>query len=316
MKQRLLAILIMVVLLPLSSEAASLGLLRKWVVFPFDTEQGLKSSAERAWWKCRELLTEKKKYLVASRQFLTEKDVLQPRKTLNSADIKLLGNLLEADVLVTGFMERKQFVLSAYLVSTGSTLWTKHMAFHPSLKPEDQLEFTSERLTREMIAHIPYQAFTILDPLINKIVYEEGGKQFALIDVGTTDNLSPGAEIQWVEIKVPDEIKSNSNIFSETNDIVIAEGRVTQVKRGVAVVEVLKSKDKNSIQEKGLVRIPEEAERLAKTFLPDDVSTERLAPELVPDNIAPVVVKSKGEHRAGVFVGSLLSILGIIALAL
>jgi len=83
--------------------AENLSLMRRWVVFPFDSDTPAnKNSAENAWWKTRERLTLSKKYLVASRQFLIQKDVFQPRKNLNPDDVKLLAHLLDADVVVTG----------------------------------------------------------------------------------------------------------------------------------------------------------------------------------------------------------------------
>lgn len=54
-----------------SAEAETLSLMRRWVVFPFDSDTpALKNAAENAWWKSRERLTAAKKYLVASRQFM------------------------------------------------------------------------------------------------------------------------------------------------------------------------------------------------------------------------------------------------------
>jgi hypothetical protein len=295
---------------------AELSLMRRWVVFPFDTDLTQKASAERAWWKTRELLTQKKKYLVASRQLLADKDVMQPRKNLKPDDVKLLGSLLEADVLVTGYSEKKQFVLNAYLTQTGGLYWSKHLNLHPSLKADDQLELTSESLTRELISNIPYQGFAVIDPLIGKPTYDESGKTFAVIDTGNTEDLSVGSDIQWIGIEFDESDDSDSQIINTIRESVLAEGKITKVKRGVAIAEVIRMKDKDSIVEKTFVRIPKEAEKLAKSFTRDNLFETKLAPELLPDNIAPVASEQKAGRRAPVIFGSIISFLGILAIAL
>src|SRR5258708_6486349 len=118
-----LAVLIFVVSGAHTVRADTLNLMRRWVVFPFDAEAPLKSAAEAAWWKCRERLTSQKKYLVASRQLLIQKDVYQSRRELGPDDVKLLSNLLEADVIVTGFTEGRQFILNVYLAQNGEIFW-------------------------------------------------------------------------------------------------------------------------------------------------------------------------------------------------
>jgi hypothetical protein len=300
--------------------AENLNLMRRWVVFPFDSEASLKNAAERAWWKSREILTSKKKYLVASRQFLQEKDVMQPRRNLRIDDVKLLGKLLDADVLVTGFSEKRQFTLNIYLVQTGQLFWSKHIKFHPSLKADDQLELISDRLINEAMAHIPYQAFTVIDPLINKSVYEDSGKFYAVVDVGNTEDLAEGDDIQWINVSIPAEAATTSDLISTARDTVVAEGKIVKVKKGVVIAEVLKAKDKddpiNVIYEKSLVRISKESALLAKELKNTHLFDENLAPELVPDSIPLTVVETKVRRKAPTIIGSILGFLAIIAFAL
>ncbi|HEX4925049.1 MAG TPA: hypothetical protein VFV50_13230, partial [Bdellovibrionales bacterium] len=44
--------------------------LRRLVVFPFDAPANVSGGAERAWWKVREELTNNRRFLIASKQFM------------------------------------------------------------------------------------------------------------------------------------------------------------------------------------------------------------------------------------------------------
>lgn len=313
MKKKLAFILLSLVFTQ-AAGAEPLSLMRRWAVFPFDAENSLHSASEDAWWKCREKITEKKKYLVASKQFLIQKDVFQPRKTLSPDDVKLLANLLEADVLITGFTERREFTLNAYLAQNGGLFWSKKMGFHPSLKATDQLAVVSLRLTQELLASIPYQAFTVVDPLIGKAVYEENGRKFVTVDMGITDDIGVGTDFQWIDFQLPDE-KGSEPLLKNSKFSVIGEGKVVKIKRGVVVAELKRAKSVEAITEKTLVRLPSEIEKTEKMYLGTEVGAERLAPELLPTIINPVAPESTGAHRQTLVFGSILSILGILALA-
>lgn len=298
--------------LALGASAEELPLLRRWVVFPYKTDEVLKTAADNAWWKSRERLTAKKKYLVASRQLMVQKDVFQPRSYLRPDDVKLLGNMLEADVIVTGYSEKRQFTLNVYLAADGRLFWTKHFDFHPSLKAADQLELASDKLTQEMLARVPYQGFTLVDPLKGKPVYDEGDKKYALVDVGMTEDVGPGTEIQWININLPGE-DADGPLLGQSKLEVVGEGRVIRVKRGVATVEVLKVKSLDEIVEQTLVRIPTIAEKLAQST--DLAPGDRLAPQMLPTIINPVAPGSDQAKRTTLTFGTILSILGILALA-
>jgi hypothetical protein len=310
--------LFILMIIPLSwptlAHAEKLDLMRRWVVFPFESEEILKTAAENAWWKSRERMTAKKKYLVASRQFLMQKDVLQPRREVKPDDVKLLANLLDANVLVTGYAEHRQFTMNAYLAQNGALFWTKKMSFHPSLKASDQLELVADKLTQELLAIVPYQAFTVIDPLIGKPVYEEVSKKYAVIDTGVTDDLGVGMNVQWVEVVMPDQVNPNHAILPDSKLVVIGEGKIAKVKRGVVIAELLRANSANGITEKTMVRIPQEAEK-QQTYLSNEASKERQSPEMLPTLINPVAPESNGAKKNTLVFGSIFSILGILALA-
>jgi hypothetical protein len=315
-----LLIFLILVTTPLSAKAENLELMRRWVVFPFGADSSLKASAENAWWKFREKLTGDRKYLVASRQFLVQKDAFQPRKELSPDDVKLLGHLLDADVIVTGYSEHRQFTVNVYLTQNGELFWTKHISFHPSLKESDQLELVSEKLSQDLLNQIPYHAFTVTDPLIGKAVYEETNKKYAVIDVGNSDDLPVGAAIQWVNVILPerkDGEPSKKPLADQTKIAVIGEGKIVKIKKGVVIAEIQKATTNDEIKEKTLVRIPfEEKKTVAAADLDTQTIHQHLVPEMVPTVIAPVTADSTGARKDTLIFGSIFGVLGIIALAL
>jgi len=300
-----------------SAEAETLSLMRRWVVFPFDSDTpALKNAAENAWWKSRERLTAAKKYLVASRQFLIQKDVFQPRKELDSDDVKLLAHLLDADVIVTGYIENRGFKLNVYLGSSGQLFWTKRISFHPSLKATDQVEMVSDNLTQELLSQVPYQGFVVTDPLIGKPVYEEDGKTFSVVDTGNTDNIQEGMDVQWIQVYIPEKTKPDDPLLSQSKVQVIGEGKITKVKKGVFVAQIDRAKSLGLINESTFVLIPKLASKLGETYLSHDIVKEKNAPELLPTMINPVAPESQGAKKQTLIFGSVVSVIGLLLLGL
>lgn len=295
------------------AQASELPLLRRWAVMPFETEAELKSSGSNAWWRVREMLTARKKFLVASRQLLEQKDAYQPRRELKADDAKLLSQVLEADVIVVGYNKNRNFTLQAYLGSTGTLLWSKSISFHPSLKASDQLELIAERLTRELIFSIPYDGFTINDPLIGKTVYENEGKLLAIVDFGKEEVVDSGAEIQWVQVQLGDK---TDGALQDSKLMLVAEGQILSIRQGVATVQILRKDPNREIKETSLVRLKE---RKALSIEPNPNNDEPLrsvAPELLPSQIAPLPDTTNQKKAPVFFAGSGLGLIGLILLLL
>ncbi len=306
-------------MVPGFAKAEDLMLMRRWVVFPFDADvPSLKNSAENAWWKSRERLTAEKKYLVASRQFLIQKDVFQPRKDLNPDDVKLLAHLLDAEVIVTGYSEARGFQLNVYLGQNGELFWSKRIAFHPSLKATDQLELISDNLTQELLSQIPYQGFVVTDPLIGKTLYDEDSKKYAVVDLGTTDNVQEGMDVQWVKIYIPEKptLKEGEPLLPQSKIQVIGEGKISKVKRGVFVAQVERAKSVDLINEGTFVVIPKLSSKLGESYLGHDIVKEKNAPELLPTMINPVAPESQGAKKQTLIFGSVVSVIGLLLLGL
>jgi hypothetical protein len=314
-----MAVFAAVFVAPNSAKAEDLMLMRRWVVFPFDADvPGLKNAAENAWWKSRERLTAEKKYLVASRQFLIQKDVFQPRKDLNPDDVKLLAHLLDADVIVTGYSEARGFQLNVYLGQNGELFWSKRISFHPSLKATDQLELISDNITQELLSQIPYQGFVVTDPLIGKTLYDEDSKKYAVVDMGTTDSVTEGMDVQWVKIYIPEKptLKEGDPILPQSKIQVVAEGKITKIKRGVFVAQVERAKSMDLIGEGTFVVIPKLASKLGESYLAHDIVKEKNAPELLPTMINPVAPESQGAKKQTLIFGSVISVIGLLLLGL
>src|SRR5690242_6478693 len=89
-------------------------LVRRISVFPIKAGQELAPIAEEAWWELRETLTRDHRFLVASKNFLMQKDVYQARRALSPADAIILGKLLDANALVVTFLEDRTLRMHVY----------------------------------------------------------------------------------------------------------------------------------------------------------------------------------------------------------
>src|SRR4051812_42407301 len=99
---RILFCLLAFLILPVSSWAeVRHTLLRRIAVFPIADANV--STGEEAWWQMRELLTKDQRFFVASRRFMVNRGVFQPRKLLKPADAIILSKILDAQALVVTF---------------------------------------------------------------------------------------------------------------------------------------------------------------------------------------------------------------------
>ncbi len=274
--------------------AADLKPLKKWVVFPFEsTDEKLKPATDQAWWNVREKITEKKRFFVASRQFLVEKDVYQPRRTLKPDDVKYLAGHLDADVIITGFSEYRDFTLTAYLAQTGNAMWSKRLGFHPSLKAADQVLAVTQRLISELMDKIPYQGL---------VISNEGQDQIT-VDVGNNENLNTGDEISFIKITLPEKADIDSSI-DLWNTSVVAIGKVRQSKKSSAAVDV-KKLSVNSSDNLYVNILKEKKDASYQNHL-----VSEMAPTMDED-----VGRVNSHSKQTVIFGSVFSFLGILLLA-
>lgn len=272
-------------------------LIRRMVVFPVKTEtdpgtgpRDLKALipaavVEEAWWQVREELTDSRRFLVASKQFLIKSDVYQARGRLEPADAVILGKLLDAHALVTMQLKGRLLTMQVSDGGNGLPLWQKDLMMHPSITVSDQLSAAARRLIGDFIASVPYQGFTHVDPLIGRAVFEEGDVLLVQIDVGVGTQIQPGDPVQWTRV-VGTTVQPLFQGGARIN--VFAEGRVVKVDQGIATVELLRATRADDIKEFSLVRLPREFERLQAQFLIQEDVRGRLSMELAAPEMSPM----------------------------
>jgi len=288
---RHLAICVFVILPALSVEAqSSHRLIRRVVVFPVQvhssvaSQPALQKAVEDVWWQVRERLTGSQRFLVASQQFLIKSDVYLARGELEPADAVILGRLLDAHALMTLQLEGRELRMQVTDGDNGSVLWQKAITLHPSLTVSDQLARSAAKLVDDFIASVPYQAYTVVDALIGKAVYDEGDLRLARIDVGTNSQVQVGDLVQWIRLQTTNvaPLFQGGGLVS-----VYAEGKVIKIENTIAVVQVQRANKNEQVKEFSLVRIPREFERLQSEFLIRNqvgakLSVELAAPERDP----------------------------------
>lgn len=289
------------------STASADQLVRRLVVFPVDTSSQDLQAGEKAWWKIREELTQNRRFLMASKDFMKRRDVYQPRRELDAASAILLGKHLDSDTLIVSFINKNYLNMIAYSTQNGSILWKKNLALNFAVTVTDQIEGLASKLTKDFIASIPYQGFQILDPIVGKAVYEEGKKQFAKIEVGTDSTVRKGDALQWIRVT------GQPPLFQEGGQVtVLAEGIVEKIENGIVTAEVVRATELQDLKEKTMVRFPTESQRLKENFALQD---SPVLPEIVSSQMKPTA-QENGDKKSVVFtISSVASMAAMILLA-
>jgi hypothetical protein len=226
----------------------------------------LAKPAEDAWWAVRKILSENQRFLIAKKNFMEQSNALQPRSQLQPAGAIALGSLLDANALITLYVEDRQLVMIVYDAEYGRLLWQHKQALNPAQPMNEQLVTTAQKLTNQFIASIPYQGFVIVDPLIGQPSYKDKKKIFAKVEMGLNSEVNIGDEAQFIRVQAI----NFDPVFLEGGRVeVYAEGRVTEMDREVATVEITRM-TKDRLRESALVRFPKEMARLQNYYLGKD----------------------------------------------
>lgn len=251
-------------------------LVRRVSVFPIKAGQELSAAAEDAWWDLREALTRDKRFLVASKNFLMQKDVYQARSTLGPADAIILGKLLDANALVTTYLEDRVLKMQVYEGEYGRPLWEQQLMLQPSLPVAEQLKPAVIKLAQNFIASVPYHGFVVIDPLRGRPVYQEGRRLLIKAEIGAGSETDVGDNVQLVRI-YSDHIKP---LFTHGASVeVFAEGRIVEKSGETIVVELDRLNRANVIQEGTLIRVPKELKRLQQLYALQDSLKNKIDPE-------------------------------------
>ena len=238
-------------------------LIRRVVIFPVQVNPTLAKIAEESWWSLREELTKGKRFLVASRNFLKNKDVFQARGKLTPADAIVLGQLLDANALVTTWLKDRELTMSVYGGEYGRLLWSYKIHLNSSRPIKSQLVGAIQQLVRAFIAAIPYQGFVVVDSLWGRPVHYLNGKVVVKVDVGLDAKVEVGDKVQLVRIR-SDRLRMlfDGNLQIE----VFAEGEVLEREHREIKVEVLRVTNLSQISEESLVRLPREMKRIQDLY--------------------------------------------------
>lgn len=254
-------------------------LLRRVAVFPIANVQG--SNSEEAWWQMREVLTQNQRFLVASRRFMINRGVFQPRESLKPADAIILGKILDAQAIVTAFVQERRMYMNVYDGENGYLLWQGEIEFHPALPINEQIVKLSQKMMADFVLALPYQGYVIVDSIREKAVFQEGSERRAWVAIGNTKRISVGDSVQWIEV-----VGDPTRVFFKegSQSQVIAEGQVVQVQEDRVLVSIQKLRAESDIQENSLVRFPKEVNLLKDLYSHTDktsnLSAEYLSAEM------------------------------------
>lgn len=301
-------ILSLILALSFSAEAQQEhSLVRRISVFPIKVPKELAEAADEAWWEVRETLTRDKRFLIASKNFLMQKDVYQARGELSPADAIILGKLLDANALMTVSLEERTLSMHVYEGDYGRPLWEHALVLQPSLPIAEQIQPAVVKLAQDFIAAIPYQGFVTVDPLKGRPLYLEGRRQMLRAEVGINAEVDVGDPVQLVRI-YSDSLKP---LFTHGASVeIFAEGRVVTREGAILTVEVDRIADKNSVEEGSLVRVPRELKRLQQSFAIQDSLRTKIDPEFLSPGMT-TARQQEEEHKP--LVSSLVFIANLAA---
>lgn len=241
-------------------------------------------NSEEAWWQMRESLTRGQRYLVASRRFMINRGVFQPRKNLKPADIVILGKILDAEALVTTQLLDRKLKLNVLSGLDGTTLWESSVELHPAIPINEQLIKAAQKLMTDFLSAIPYQGYQVIDEGIGASVFEVDDHLHAFVARGGAVNLEINDQVEWVNISGDSSLPFfNQSLRVET----IAEGQIVGFKDNLAEVRIKKMRSPDDLQNRVLVRFPREALKLQtqnqsetnSTLLPEYLTSEMKDPE-------------------------------------
>lgn len=238
-------------------------LVQRLVLFPLQVDKAYQEQAEDVWWEIRTKLTDSKRFLIASKNFMESKGVFQARSELQPADAILLGRLLDGHGLLTVKLNGFDLTMRAYDGRTGQVLWHQTIGLHPSIPISRQIKDNSIKLTMDFIASIPYQGFIVTDEIAGRPLFKEGEAWTVYAYLGEAHQSTVGDPVQVVQV-IP---KNLNPLFQEGGVVeVIAEGRIKRLEKERAIIEIDRIRDPSLIGEKSLVRLPKEHQRLQEIY--------------------------------------------------
>ncbi|PWU14019.1 MAG: hypothetical protein C5B49_13865 [Bdellovibrio sp.] len=283
-------------------------LLRRIAVFPI--YQSNIPNAEEAWWQMRGELTKDQRFFVASRRFMVNRGVFQPRQELKNADVVILGKILEAQVLIVSYIEERKLNFKVYDGENGNLIWESVREFDPVLPMGDKIVQVAQQLTDDFIMSLPYQGFVVVDSKQGKPLFEENNQRQAWVYCGKTARFDVGDPLQIIEFTGP------TPLLKEGETTVIAEGSIVEIQKERVLASIERMRSGDDIKENALVRFPKESKNLQQAQLnaspPKDAS---LGPEYLAAEMVPADQIGKRHQSAATSLAFILGLAGMILLA-
>ena len=284
--------------------------LRRIAVFPIADANV--SSAEDAWWQMRETITRDKRFFVATRRFMINRGVFQPRKQLKPADVIILSKILDAEALVMTYVSERTFYMRIFDGESGYILWQGEAEFHPAVSISEQLIQVSSQMMNSFMMALPYQGFQIVDDGVGKPVFEDSGKSYAKVFVGNSSKLNVGDDAQWVEV----EGETSKVFLGDSLQVsVLAEGKIAAIQENSVTIEILRMKNVKDLKENSLVRFPEEMNRLKDLYSGKEKSSN-LSAEYLSGEIKNTEDFKKGHNSTSTALLWIANIAGFLLIAL
>ena len=195
--------------------------LQKMVVFPpLGLEERL---ADEVWWQVRELLTQDKKFMVATRRLMINRQVLQARAQMKPAEVVVLAKVLEAQSLLSLSIVNAKAQVFVYRGEDGLLAWQGTIALDPARPAQEQVQNLFLFLVKQFLKAIPYGGYQVRNPI--------SGSEFDVFEdelhvfIQTPRLLKVGDKVYWKQIYQTQLPLLSPGYKTQT----LAEGQIYQV---------------------------------------------------------------------------------------
>lgn len=293
-----------------ASAEVQLKVYRKVAVFPIGTPSS-DINGEDAWWQAREALVKDQRFLVAARRLMVNRGVFQPRKALKPSDSIILSKILDADLLITIYLEEREIFFKAYDGENGFRVWEGRILLHPAVPIQEQLGPATLKLMQDFILSIPYQGYVVPDDRGGPLLAEKGKDRVSQVFVGNSLNLAVGDPVQWVQVFAD----PSKPLHENPRLLVVAEGEIAAVLGDRVEAKVTRIRSADDIVIDGPVRFPKELSRLKELYVRPGERGSELAPELLSAEMQPAEKVDEKQSSTSTALAFLASIATMILLA-
>lgn len=284
--------------------------IRKMAVFPIANINT--SNSEEAWWQIRESLTRDQRFFVASRRFMVNRGVFQPRTQLKTSDVIILGKILESECIYISYIKERNLHAIAYDSENGFKLWEGEYNFHSVIPVNDQVVAASQKLAEQFLSTFPYQSFQVVSE-DSKNIQTENDNNYAFVFSPANSDVKVGDEVQWISV----EADPSFPLFTQGLKVnILAKGSVVEVKDRQAKVQIEALKSPQDFKDSAIIRIPRLESLWKEQFQDSDEKSAKLSYEYLASELSPnKSIKPNTHNPTSTALSWLFSMAGFILLA-